>query len=528
MTKPIAEVRLGEGEPVNAEDLAKIDLFRASAARIAEKFPGSIMRRRYKKGELVCREGEFGSTAFFILEGEATVSIRAPMAHVKTSGGGQSLLRRVKSALVRDRDDPRAEAGARAISVDAPVNLSTDRPMATLATGSLFGEMTCLSFYPRSATVTASTDCVMLEMLRNVLQILKRDPAFRARLESDYRDRAMSGHLRSVPLLAGLSDEFLERIRARVTLVSYEPGDVICREGEPADAFFLIRIGFVSVARAFPGGEMVLTYLSRGHAFGEMGLLGAGTREATCTALDHVEVVRIGQDDFRSMTEAFPQIRERLEAVAQERRAANVAHASSVKESRLDDYLEQGLMQAQSLLVIDLDRCTRCDVCVRACADTHDGVTRLVREGLRFDRYLIATSCRQCRDPVCMVGCPVGSIRRKQSLEILIEDWCIGCGLCANNCPYGNINMHTFAVEGAAAGKAVQAKAASAPSADAQADDGKPAPTIVQKAEPTERKKAITCDLCSHLRQPACVTACPHDAAARVEPRAFFSTRIGK
>ena len=103
-------------------------------------------------------------------------------------------------------------------------------------------------------------------------------------------------------------------------------------------------------------------------------------------------------------------------------------------------------MEAQSLLVMDLERCTRCDACVRACADAHDGVTRLIREGQRFDKYLVATSCRHCRDPLCMVGCPVGSIRRRNSLEVIIENWCIGCGLCAKNCPYGNINMHPFTV----------------------------------------------------------------------------------
>ena len=104
-------------------------------------------------------------------------------------------------------------------------------------------------------------------------------------------------------------------------------------------------------------------------------------------------------------------------------------------------------MEAQSLLVLDLEKCTRCDQCVKACADAHDGVTRLVREGLRFDKYLVATSCRSCRDPLCMVGCPVGAIRRRGSMEIIIEDWCVGCGLCVSNCPYGNLNLHPFAVE---------------------------------------------------------------------------------
>ena len=78
----------------------------------------------------------------------------------------------------------------------------------------------------------------------------------------------------------------------------FAPGQVICRQGDPADSFYLVRIGFVKVSEAHPGGDMVLAYLSRGDYFGEIGLLGGGRRTATCTALDHVEVVRIGADDF--------------------------------------------------------------------------------------------------------------------------------------------------------------------------------------------------------------------------------------
>jgi Fe-S-cluster-containing hydrogenase component 2 len=163
----------------------------------------------------------------------------------------------------------------------------------------------------------------------------------------------------------------------------------------------------------------------------------------------------------------------------------------------LDSFLAQGLMEAQSLLVLDLERCTRCDACVRACADAHDGVTRLIREGLRFDKYLVATSCRQCRDPLCMVGCPVGSIRRRNSLEVVIENWCIGCGLCAKNCPYGNINMHPFTM---------------------LQDD----PMSPGRQMAVVKQKATSCDLCTEHAEPSCVYACPHDAAHRVEPNEFF------
>src|SRR4026208_1998343 len=105
-------------------------------------------------------------------------------------------------------------------------------------------------------------------------------------------------------------------------------------------------------------------------------------------------------------------------------------------------------MQGQTLLLLDLNKCTRCDECVKACIATHDdGVTRLIRDGLRFEHYLVATSCRACPDPprpapraraclapLCMPRCPVGSIRRKDTLDIVIEDWCIGCGNCATDC----------------------------------------------------------------------------------------------
>ncbi len=491
-----------DSEAVPLHELQELPFFGGVSGTFLSLNRNAVVRRHFKPGEIICREGEYGSTAFYLLEGQARVSIASPIAHVKTKGAVRKFLGKLSSRLTQRQNDQREEETSQHwIHIDAPMDLDYDNPVAMLGPGDLFGEMTCMSLYPRSATIRAETDCTALEMLRNVLDIMQRNKTFRAKLDQSYRQRALDSHLRAVPVFAELTDEFVEGLREKVELLRFTPGQVICRQGEAADSFYLVRIGFVKVSQTHPGGEMVLAYLSRGEYFGETGLLEHTMRSATCTALDHVEVVRVSAEDFASMTEQFPGVRRKLEEVGHERVKMNEERLAVINSTPLDSFLKQGLMEAQSLLLLDLNSCTRCDACVTACADAHDGVTRLVREGLRFDHYLVATSCRQCLDPLCMVGCPVGSIRRRNSLEVIIEDWCIGCGLCADNCPYGNINMHPFNVFTDVPGMPGMKKA-------------------------MVKQKATSCDLCSEFAEPSCVYACPHDAAHRVNPRAFFANLL--
>jgi len=489
--KGVVQTALPHGEPVEVEDLKKLPFFQNVSGTFLELNRNAVVLRRYQPGDIICREGEYGSTAFYILEGTASVYLSSPVAHVQTDGGASGFFSKLTSRLARRTPSPLAGPGGRSIPIDAPVDLQLSNPVNELHAGDLFGEMTCMNRYPRSATVRATTACVMLEMLKNVLEIVQRNKTLRAQIEDNYRRRALDDHLRTVPMFAGLSQDFIDGLHSKVDLVCYSKGEVICRQNDLADAFYLVRIGFVKVTEAHPGGELVLAYLGRGSYFGEIGLLRDGRRTATITALDHVELVRISGDDFQEMVQRFPEIRHSLEAVAQERLEQNRTKVASASTVPLENFLAQGLMEAQSLLVIDLEKCTRCDNCVRACADAHDGITRLIREGLRFDKYLVATSCRQCRDPLCMIGCPVGSIRRQSSLEVIIEDWCIGCGLCAKNCPYGNINLHP-----------IQVLEQAAPSRQA---------AVV-------KQKATSCDLCKDHEEPSCVYACPHDAAHRLDP----------
>lgn len=683
-----APEKLTTGEPLGIEDLVKYlpALGEISPGLLKNYALGAAVLRRFDAGDIICEEGEFGSTAFYIVEGNVDIYIANPLAKVQKqrSGGFFGFLRHAVGLGRKSSETD--EHGY--ITIDADVDLPKTTPLATLGAGELFGEMTCRTFQPRSATVRAKEDCVMVEMLRVILDMLVgtrevdadtkastkvkaptfKGTSFKKQMDDKYRQRSLVNHLKSVPLFGELGDEFLEYLRDRAELVSCSKGQVVCKQGDASDAFYLIRSGLVRVAQDMPGGELVRTYLKRGEFFGEIGLLHSSPRTATCSALDAVDLVKIGAPEFQEMIEKFPVVKESLTKVAQARLAAN-QERRPVPGLQLDDFMNQGLYQAQNLLLIDLDHCTRCDACVNACAEAHEGVTRLIRDGLRYDHFLVPTACRSCRDPLCMTQCPVGSIRRKESLEIIIEDWCIGCTKCAELCPYGNINMHPFEVtKEVVAETAKPAAAAAAPAAakkDAPTFAGaavkpapKPAPKPVEAAAvktgdapvaktpeatnaaeptvvaekpaanasapasvekaaksepalkpespkseevvaspapaapapaaaqepapaseaakapdaPTEKKeptkpaaapakpataaaapakpaaattpaaakkeeppkkmvrkkvtvqKATTCDLCTDLRVPSCVYACPHDAAKRVEPATFFAT----
>ncbi len=217
------------------------------------------------------------------------------------------------------------------------------------------------------------------------------------------------------------------------------------------------------------GSENILTYLAEGEFFGEIGVVEGEPRSATCVAYVHprpaiaelddvgdrwrherepVELVRIPAEVFRKLCE-LDRVRGRVQAEIarrkarseQKRRTRTWDDRAPVYQS--DRFQEQGLIQGQQLMLIDLDRCTRCDECVEACIAAHDdGRSRLFLYGDRFGRYLVPTTCRSCRNPVCVLDCPVASIKRGAGSQIVIEDWCIGCERCARNCPYDAIQMH--------------------------------------------------------------------------------------
>ena len=501
--KPVAKVKVStlssSSEILPVRELLADPIFTGIPPKFLLWQQGLVVRRRFRKGETLCRQGDPGNTAFLIKGGKLQVKVFPP-----APPPSQSLLGSFVPHL----------RGSPVLQVDlSPANL-------------IFGEMSCLSALPRSADVVALEDGEVWELRRNVLDRLMRLPSQRKRIEVEYRQRALDLVLRSTSLFRDIPQadyqQIVDFLRQRITFARVNPGRTLFRQGDRASDFFLIRMGHVrvSVARYENEAGHVLTR-GPGSTLGEISLLGLsasqaywsdddaeryvcerfdragsdlttalppGFTTATITALDDLELARLSRNDFLLMAQKFPVIRRRLIAQTLDR-----LRRDDSPTALMEEYVGQGLYEARSVLVLDLDHCTRCDECTRGCVQRHGteshGVpmARMLRDGKRFENYLVATSCRSCETPHCMTGCPVDAIHRGKHLQIVIEDHCIGCGLCAENCPYGSISI---------------------------------APNHHHPAGLAAAPKAINCDLCdSHDKRsnpnPSCVSSCPHDAAHR-------------
>jgi Fe-S-cluster-containing hydrogenase component 2 len=479
---PMGQVRSGAGV-VPADEVARDPLFARLPKNFLKWTEGEVTSPACMPQEPLCEEGDPGATAYVLRRG--TFEIRRP-----------------------------SRFGTKVDRIVAKSNLLNDDP--------------------RSATVVPMTDdCAVWGIGHNVLKMLLRDRAVRGELDRRHCDCALDdlwSDCQDLPreptthrpaatrhrwLFANVTEEqrrdCIQVLRDRLQIVRVAPGQVILREGQridpepkaddPADGLFLIRAGFVEVSRRSAGrADEILELLGPGDHFGEIALLSLrstavaarlpggpttrGQRISTCRARGHVELIRIPARAFLELLERFPSILAVMERSALAPMAGHVG-ALHPPDPRFGEFVRQELFQGQDLLVIDLDRCTRCQECVKGCADSHGGLTRLILEGERFDRFLVPSACRSCHDPLCLTECPADAIHRRSergSLAIVIdENRCIGCGLCALNCPFGSIHM------------------------------------LETPDRPRASLLATNCDLCESAgRTPQCVHVCPHDAARRM------------
>lgn len=498
---------------------------------------------RYGEGDIAIRAGDYGNSAFIIISGAVGV-IHPPGLPEQALGRQQSspqtrpfaaltqLWRNSSYPEVRDPSRYGVLSGAqiRGSGSDTRVGLQ-DIPsikdkheITVLVAGEMFGEIAALARIPRSATVFALDTVEVLEIRWQALnEFQNRIPEFRAHVDKLYRDRSLNIQLKEMPLLESLSDDVIQQI-ADVTLFenygefdwhtdfkrrrSTEHGELIASEplvvaeGDYTDGLLLIRAGFGRVSRKINFGHQTLYYLHGGDVFGLSEIVHnyhnkeQTTLQTSLRAVGYLNILRIPTSSIEKLV--LPNVPDSVLAQLGQRRSQYFGVDPASNQKRIDtDTLEflvdDRYVNGTATMMIDLDRCVRCDECVTACAKGHNNNPRFNRHGRRYGNYMVANACMHCVDPVCMIGCPTGAIHRAASGQVVInDDTCIGCATCANSCPYDNIRM----VE-------VSDKRGS---------------YILDKDTNRPIVKATKCDLCiDQPGGPACQRACPHDALVRME-----------
>ncbi|MBU6401473.1 MAG: cyclic nucleotide-binding domain-containing protein [Verrucomicrobia bacterium] len=117
----------------------------------------------------------------------------------------------------------------------------------------------------------------------------------------------MRRSLQRVHIFAGLNQPALELLLERAQAASFPAGEVIVREGELSNRFYVIGSGSVRIVKRFGDPSAVeLAVLEQGDFFGEMCILEPLPRAATVQAVAASELVSLSSLDFYHVYQAMP------------------------------------------------------------------------------------------------------------------------------------------------------------------------------------------------------------------------------
>ncbi len=483
-------------------------------------------------GATLLREGEYGRDLYFLLEGRLSVST--------------------------------PEVGNKELQI------------AIINRGEYTGEYGMLTGQPHHTTVRTTTPALVLQVPEQVMQhLMELVPQARHFFEQFNNARSIEGILKRMALFQGVSDANIRALVEQTRVQPYDRDECLFTEDDkgavarrPArETLHIMLEGFVKVSRLTTAGtgqnksnERIIAYRQGGDYFaGGLDLLGDG-RAATVSAITRTRVAEVPRSALLALFKRYPEVNQRFALRLREYIESSASAQSAIfEEGLLKPYMPQstpadstvraglhslineGVVEGTEVLVIDLDKCIHCNECEEACERRH-GHSRMNRKGMVVENISIATACRQCQDPVCML-CSRAGIARRPNGEVYITESCIGCGICAERCPYGAIsivNLNEEPVEASswkrfgsfftkgngkertrkylpmANGTLLMSKSVSSGPLDfSQPPDG---------YDELRKKIAIKCDLCAGYSDQACVQACPTGAAIRVQPTKFFGS----
>ncbi|KAL7491338.1 hypothetical protein ACHAWT_001927, partial [Skeletonema menzelii] len=151
---------------------------------------------------------------------------------------------------------------------------------------------------PRAATIRAKSDCVLWFLDR-------RDFKGITGSHKQRREEIILDTLRKVKLGDNVLGDVLRpsdlyAMALATQSDSFAKDDVIIRQGEKGDSFYIIESGTIDVFITEQGKEPVAR-LTSGHFFGEKALISEDVRQATCIASTDAKCLTLTREDFVRM-----------------------------------------------------------------------------------------------------------------------------------------------------------------------------------------------------------------------------------
>jgi Fe-S-cluster-containing dehydrogenase component/CRP-like cAMP-binding protein len=366
---------------------------------------------------------------------------------------------------------------------------------------------------PRATEATCACRTTVAEVPVAVFRraVERAGPTGAAKREAALRAAAARDAVRASSFGRGLPERHVDALVRAAGHRVLDRGEVLYEKGTPATHVYVVADGMISLQVEEGGRVRVRGYLARGDLVVDGGFDSGGAHDTTAAACGPAWILAIDREPVLRIARAHP------DALARARRVAVAPVLPEATRHVLGDLWRFAV--AGSMLVIDDEACVRCGHCAWSCAQAHDdGVSRLVRRGEKVvvrdavdgtSRALVVPgSCQHCKHPACMLECPTGAIGRDPRGDVFVrEELCVGCGACVKACPWGSVQLAPRAPAGGP-----RSVVRAVPDGSAPAGGGQPA--LV----------AVKCDTCRGVASgPACVSACPVDAIARVEPAAAMA-----
>ena len=114
--------------------------------------------------------------------------------------------------------------------------------------------------------------------------------------------------LQGVPAFRDVDIAKLKLLAMTSQLAAYGPGDTLLKQGDKADAVYVILDGEADVVRQTPTGQIKIARLSKGMLIGDTGVLTGNNHQITTVTVSPVTALRIERNTFLELFKEIPQL----------------------------------------------------------------------------------------------------------------------------------------------------------------------------------------------------------------------------